>query len=92
MTYLLCRNHVADFPRWRNVFASHEPAHREAGLRLLWLAVEPPNNVFFLFEVTCMEKAQMFIGNPDAAKAAQASGVIDGEYHFVEDAGGYRGD
>jgi len=90
MTYMLCRNRVADFARWRKVFASHEPAHREAGLRLLWLAVEQPNNVFFLFEVSSMEKAKGFISNPDAAKAASASGVIDGEYHFVEDAGGYR--
>jgi len=92
MTYLLCRNRVADFSRWRKVFASHESAHREAGLRLLWLALEEPNNVFFMFEVTNMEKARRFINNPDAAKAAEASGVIDGEYHFIEDGGGYRGE
>ncbi len=34
--------------------------------------------------------ARKFIGNPEAKKAAEASGVLDGEYHFVEDAGGYR--
>jgi hypothetical protein len=34
--------------------------------------------------------ARNSISNPEAAKAAEASGVIDGEYHFVEDAGGYR--
>lgn len=90
-TYLLCRNRVADFPRWRAVFASHASAHREAGLRLvnLWRGVENPNNVFFSFEVASMEDARAFIGNPEAAKAAESSGVIDGEYHFVEDAGGY---
>lgn len=92
MTYLLCRNRVKDFAGWRKVFSSHEPAHREAGLRLLWLALEPPDNVFFTFEVANMEKAQGFISNPGAAKAAEASGVIDGEYHFVKDAGGYRGE
>jgi len=92
MTYMLCRNRVADFSPWRAVFASHEADHREAGLRLvsLWRAVEEPNNVFFLFEVASLEKARNFISNPEAAKAAEASGVIDGEYHFVEDAGGYR--
>ena len=90
-TYLLCRNRVVDFPRWRAVFASHAPAHREAGLRLvnLWRSVEYPNNDFFSFEVAGMEKAREFMGNPEAAKAAEASGVIDGEYHFVEDAEGY---
>jgi hypothetical protein len=88
MSYLLCRNRVADFSRWKAVFASHEAAHREAGLRLvnLWRSVEQPNNVFFLFEVASLDKARDFISNPEAAKAGEASGVIDGEYHFVEQA------
>jgi len=55
----------------------------------LWRAVEDPNNVFFLFEVASVDRAKEFIGNPDAAKAGQASGVVDGEYYFIEDAGGY---
>jgi len=92
MTYMLCRNQVADFTEWKAVFASHEAAHLEAGLRLIGIRREvgKPNNVFFAFEVVSMEKARKFINDPEAAKAATASGVIDGEYHFVEDAGGYR--
>ena len=91
MTCLLCHNRVVDFARWKKVFASHQEAHRDAGLRLvkLWRSAEDTNNVFFFFEVASLEKAREFIGNPEAAKAAVASGVIDGEYHFVEDAGGY---
>jgi len=91
MTYMLCRNRAADYSRWKAVFASHAAAHRDAGLHLvsIWRSVKEPNNVFFLFEVASMEKAQAFIGDPEAAKAAQSSGVLDGEYHFVEDAGGY---
>lgn len=91
MTYVLCRNRVVDFSRWKAVFASHAAAHRNAGLRLvnIWRGVEEPNNVFFIFEVASIEKAQEFISNPEAAKAGQSSGVLDGEYHFVEDAGGY---
>ena len=91
MIYMLCRNRVAEFSRWKAVFASHEAAHREAGLRLvhIWRGVEEPNNIFFLFEVASMEKAREFIGNPEAAKAGEASGAIDGEYHFVGDAGAY---
>jgi hypothetical protein len=93
MRYLLCRNRVADFARWRTIFASHQTAHRNAGLRLLklWRSLEEPNNVFFLFEVDSVEKAREFIGNPEAAKAGEASGVLDGEYHFMEDSGGYFG-
>ncbi len=91
MTYMLCRNRVVEFSRWKSVFASHQSAHREAGLKLvkLWQSVEEPNNVFFLFEVASVEKAREFIGNPEAAKAGEASGVLDGEYHFIEDVGGY---
>ena len=90
--YMLCRNRVADFSRWRAVFASHELAHQNASLRLvkMWRSVEDPNNIFFLFEVGSLEMAREFIRNPEAAEAAEASGVLDGEYHFVEDAGGYR--
>jgi hypothetical protein len=91
MIHLLCRNRVADFSSWKAVFASHEAAHRKAGLRLvhIWRGVEDPNNIFFLFEVASMEKAREFIGNPEAAKAGEASGVLDGEYHFIVDAGAY---
>jgi len=91
MTYMLCRNRVADYLRWKAVFASHAAAHRDAGLSLVtvWRGVEDPNNVFFLFEVASIEKARKFISNPQAAKAGESSGVLDGDYHFLEDAGGY---
>jgi hypothetical protein len=88
---MLCRNRVADFAKWKAVFACHAPAHREAGLLLLnlWRSVEEPNNVFLLFEVASLEKAQAFISNPAAAEAGKASGVLDGEYHFLESSTGY---
>ncbi|MGP8187092.1 MAG: hypothetical protein ACLQKY_13575 [Terracidiphilus sp.] len=86
MTSLLCRNRVSDFSKWKAVFTSHAQGHRDAGLRLrnLWRAVEDPNNVFFLFEVTDVGLARAFISNPAAAEAAVASGVIEGEYHFLD--------
>ena len=85
MTYMLCRNRVADFSRWKAVFVSHQAAHQEAGLRLvhIWRAIEDANDIFFLFEVDSMEKARGFIGNPEAAKAGEVAGVLDGEYHFI---------
>lgn len=91
MTNLLCRNRVTDFSKWKAVFASHAQAHRDAGLQLrtLWRAVEDPDNVFFLFEVTNQGLARAFISNPAAAEAAADSGVIEGEYHFLESAAAY---
>ena len=91
MLVVLCRNRVADFAKWKAIFASHAPAHREAGLRLmnLWRGLEDSNNVFFLFEVTSLDKARAFISNPAAAETGKASGVLDGEYHFLESSTGY---
>ena len=90
MPYLFCRNRVADFARWKAVFTSHQAAHRSAGLRLvkLWRSIEEPNNVFFLLEVASVDEARDFISTPEAAQAGPVSGVLDGEYYFLEDAGG----
>jgi hypothetical protein len=92
MTYMLCRNRVADYSRWKAVFDSHAEAHRRAGLELvkIWRAVDEPDNVFFLFEVASVHKALEFINDPVSAEAGDAAGVIDGEFHFIEEAGGYR--
>ena len=73
------------------MFDSNAEAAQDAGLRLnnMWRGVEEPNNVFFIFEVASIEKAQEFIDDPVSAKAREEAGVIDGEYYFVDDAGGY---
>jgi len=55
----------------------------------LWRGLEDVNNVFFLFEVTDMTKARAFISNPAAGEAAKTSGVLEGEYHFLESSAGY---
>ena len=88
MTYMLCRNRVEDFSRWKPAFDTNLDAARAAGLRLrgLWRVLEEPNNVFFQFEVESIERAQAFISSPEAARTGADSGVIDGEYYFVEDA------
>jgi hypothetical protein len=91
MIVMLCRNRVADFDRWMGIFASHAQAHKDAGLRLmhLWHDMQDPNDVFFLFEVTDMERAQAFIGSPAAETSGAESGVLEGEYRFLESGGGY---
>lgn len=91
MTHMLCRNRVAHFEQWREIFRSHAAAHREAGLVLesLWQDSEDPQTVRFLFRVEDPEKARAFISAPDAADAGERSGVLEGEYSFLEDAGGY---
>jgi len=84
---LLCRNRVQDISRWKQIIDSHSEAHRKAGLRLqrMWRSMEDANNIFFLFEMESVEKARAFISDPKAAEAAKDSGVLDGEYHFLND-------
>ena len=91
MKTLLCRTRVSEFSKWKAVFDSHAEAHRDAGLHLehIWRSLEEPNNIFFLFEVTDVEAANAFLHSPESAEAGDASGVLDGEYHFLESAPGY---
>ena len=91
MNHMLCRNRVVDFEQWHEVFASHAEAQRAAGLRLLnlWRSIEDSNNIFFVFEIESLEKAREFINNPEASKAGKISGILDGEFHFLEETVGY---
>ena len=87
MLRMLCNNNVADFSKWTAVFDSHVGAHKQAGLigENLWLEREDPSSVFFIFHVEDLAKAKAFI-SPDAATAGKASGVIEGNYWFLNDA------
>jgi|CZKI01.1.fsa_nt_gi hypothetical protein len=71
------------------MFDSHSGAYRAAGLQLkgLWREEGRPNEVFFLFEVSNMGKPKAFIAAPAAAEAGAISRVVDGQYHFIRDAG-----
>ena len=85
MKQMLCRNRVSDFAKWKAVFDSHMAAHQDVGLKLvkMWRQLEEPNNVF-LFDVADEERAREFVSTPEAAKAGEVSGVIDGEIYFME--------
>ena len=89
--FLLCRNKVADYEKWRAVFESHADAHRAVGLNLEdhWVDADDPNQVFFLFSVDDRGKAEGFMAAPQAAEGAEASGVIDGDFWFVREADRY---
>ena len=91
MPHLYCRNRVENFAPWKNVFSAHEAAHHAAGLHLVGLgrAADEPENVFFLFEVEERERARAFLEDPVSAAAGADAGVIEGEFQFIDDAGGY---
>ncbi|MDH3744094.1 MAG: hypothetical protein OES47_03215 [Acidobacteriota bacterium] len=88
MMRMLCRNRVMDYEKWWAIFSSHTTAHRDAGLELehVWRDIDDPANVFFVFAVHDIDRARAFIDAPAAEEAGEESGVLEGEYHFVEGA------
>ena len=84
--YLLVRNKVEDFDRWLAVFEANGEAGADAGLQLehLWREPDDPSQAFFIFRVEDRARAEAFMATPEAAESGRVSGVIDGEYHFLE--------
>ena len=78
--YMLCRNRVADFDKWKAVFDAQAEAHRDVGMRLvnLWQCVDDPENVFFLLEVADRAKADAFLFSPESAQVGMEADVISG--------------
>jgi hypothetical protein len=85
MKGLLCRNRVADYAHWRQIFDSHLDKQTDAGLELVnvWQDLDDPKNVFFFFRVTDLDAARAFLEDPSGEEIGRASGVLDGECHFV---------
>ena len=79
MNYLLVRHKVDDFPSWKEVFDSHAPARREAGLRVerVLRNTDNPSEVILLYSAVSLQKAREFMTHPDAHEAKRQSGVID---------------
>lgn len=88
--FMLVRNKVADFSRWKRTFDSHQQAHRAAGLTLLhlWRPLDDLHTVFFLFSIADAKRAREFLDGADPSIAEQA-GVVEGEYHFLREHPGY---
>ena len=83
---LLVRNKVKDFSRWHAYFQEDSVAAAEHGITLaaLWQTVDDPNNVFFLLDVEDVDRANAFMGRPESQELGIKSGVIDGEFHYLE--------
>lgn len=86
--HLLVRNTVRDFNTWVKVFRDQEAVGSAAGLHVenLWQAADDPNTVWFVMRVDSRERADAFMADPQSARAGEVSGVIDGEYYYLESA------
>jgi len=87
MKYMLVRNKVRNYEKWKQVFDAHIDDTLEAELKLvrLWQSMDDSNEVFFLFEIGNTEKAKAFAADPANAEVGKQTGVLEGEIHYVEE-------
>lgn len=83
---MLVRNQVDDFAHWYSYLTADLPAAADYGLTLvsIWRSADDPNNVFFLLDVADRARADAFLARPESQEIGEKSGVIDGEYHYLE--------
>ena len=82
---LLVRNKVKDFAHWHSYFAAESVAAAEYGVTLscLWQSEDDPNDVFFLLDVEDVDRANAFMARPESQEIGAKSGVVDGEFHYL---------
>jgi hypothetical protein len=54
-------------------------------LARLWQTADDPNNVFFLLDIEDVDRANAFMARPESQELGVISGVIDGEFHYLEE-------
>ena len=83
---LLVRNKIKDFSKWHVYFEEDSAAAAEYGVTLagLWRTVDDPNNVFFILDIEDIDRANAFMERPESQEIGEKSGVIDGEFHYIE--------
>ena len=83
---LLVRNKIKDFSKWYAYFQEESVAAAEHGLTLaaIWQTADDPNDVFFLLNVEDVNRANAFMARPESQEIGIKSGVIGGEFHYLE--------
>ena len=83
---LLVRNRVKDFSTWHSYFEADRAAAAVYGvtLAMLWQAADDPNDVYFLLDVEDVGRANAFMARPESQEIGAKSGVIDGEFRYLE--------
>jgi heme-degrading monooxygenase HmoA len=88
MPYLIVRQKVEDYARWKPVFDEHATARKEAGskgIRVLRSADEP-NEVLAISEWETLEQARQFAQSPGLREAMQRAGIADHpDLYFVNE-------
>jgi quinol monooxygenase YgiN len=74
---VIVSHHVADFPKWKDVFDEHEKVRREHGAlgHALYQATTDPGEVVIVNTFDTAEGAKAFLDDPSLAEAMKRAGV-----------------
>jgi hypothetical protein len=69
---------VKDYDKWRPIFNTDSTARQESGLKdiVVGRGIDKANNVFIALEVSDVQKAKDFAGNPRLKEVMQKAGVV----------------
>ena len=87
MPYVIVKQKVADYARWKSIFdadgANRESAGSQGGQ--LWRSADDPNEVVILFEWD-LEQARQYSQREEVRAKMQAAGVLDPpDFYFLEE-------
>ncbi len=79
MVYLLVRNKVKDFDRWKSVFEAHGESRRQNGSKggYFFRNTSDPNETIFLLEWDSLENARGFANSEGARATLAQAGLLD---------------
>ena len=78
MARMLVRHRIREYSQWKPAFDSHTKARKEATLKLglVLRSQDDPNDVFVLFDVGDIQKAQQFLDSAEFKTAMKEAGVV----------------
>ncbi len=88
MVYLLVRNKVKDFTKWKSAFDEHGNARKQNGSKggFFFRNINDPNETIFLLEWDNLKNARGFAESEDARNVLMEAGLTDKpDIYFLEE-------
>ena len=88
MPYMIIRNEIEDYARWKPIFDDHGPTRAEFGSTgyQLMRSVDDPNELLMVFEVRDLDRAKELVFSDDLREKMQDAGVAgQPNFYFLEE-------
>lgn len=88
MPFMIIRNEVEDYDRWKPIFDDHGPTRAEFGSTgyQLMRSADDPNELFMVFEVRDLDRAKELVSSDDLREKMQDAGVTgQPDFYFLDE-------